>query len=90
MSHKNIKEEIKEILRLIGLSAAGGIVVFHVNSFAGCNRTATRPEKQHADTTHVVASPADTIMRDTIAVKNSIAAARDMFLSGMKRGLPTR
>jgi len=83
------KNEIKDILQIIALCAAGGIVVFHVNSFfkpAGAENTHAAPQGIE----RVVEKVDSVVPRDTVSAVSRIQAAREMFFSGLQRGLPQR
>lgn len=85
---EKIKQDIKEWFQLLGLAAAGGIVVFHVNSFfkpAPANKDATTHGIER------IIEKADTIVpRDSITAMNRMRAAQEVFFDGMRRNLPTR
>lgn len=73
---------------MLGLAAAGGIVVFHVNSFF----KPSVPDKDAAPHgIERIIEKADTIVpRDSITAMNRMRAAREVFFDGMHRNPPTR
>lgn len=82
------KQEIKELFQMLGLAAAGGIVVFHVNSFF----KPSVPDKDAAPHgIERIVEKANTIVpRDSITAMNRMRAAQEVFFDDMRRNSPTR
>jgi len=86
---QNTKNEIKDWLQLIALCAAGGIVVFHVNSVFGPTTPANAEQKPNG--IERVVEKIDTIAHgDTIDGTGRVRVTREMFLDNMKRSQPQR
>ena len=73
---------------MLGLAAAGGIVVFHVNSFF----KPSVPDKDAAPHgIERIVEKANTIVpRDSITAMNRMRAAQEVFFDDMRRNSPTR
>ncbi len=83
------KKDIKDMLQIIALCAAGGIVVFHVNSFfkpAGPANAGQRPQGIE----RMVETVDSIIPGGTIRGIDSIQAAREMFFGSLHSGRPQR
>ena len=82
------KQDIKEWFQLLGLAAAGGIVVFHVNSFF---KPSTANKDAAAHGIERIIEKADTIVpRDSITAMNRMRAAQEVFFDNVRHNLPTR
>ncbi|MDE5615998.1 MAG: hypothetical protein K2I81_04175 [Alphaproteobacteria bacterium] len=82
------KKDIKEWFQILGLAAAGGIVVFHINSFF---KPATPEKDMQSNGIERIVEKVDSIVpRDSITAMNKARAAQEMFFDGMRRGMPTR
>ena len=82
------KQEIKELFQMLGLAAAGGIVVFHVNSFF----KPSVPDKDAAPhgIERIIEKADPIVPRDSITAMNRMRAAREVFFDDMRRNSPTR
>lgn len=82
------KQDIKEWFQMLGLVAAGGIVVFHVNSFF----KPSVPDKDAAPhgIERIIEKADPIVPRDSITAMNRMRAAREVFFDGMHRNPPTR
>ncbi len=73
MNKEKLKSDIKETVQILGLALAGGVVVFHINSFFKPSSDAA-PQK-----IETVMEKVDTIaanMRDSIAVRAPLEKTR--------------
>lgn len=86
MNKEKFKQDFKDTVQMLGIAAAGGIVVMHINSFFKPTTTNAAPDQ---GIEHIVEKVDTIIPSDSIVARDKVRQLREHFLSGVRSQLPT-